>query len=97
MSDDTVTVSAKVSKQLRDKIDEIGKKIGISNRSVLVRKALESFVEGRVFSGIPTIESSTTERGSARIAIEEILGIPQQQAILAEEEGGEESKDAFED
>ena len=57
MSDDIVTVSAKLPKGLRDRLDEIGEKLGISNRSVLVRMALESFVERQESHGIPHVES----------------------------------------
>jgi len=52
-----VTVSAKLPKGLRDRLDEIGEELGISNRSVLVRMALESFVERQESDGIPPVES----------------------------------------
>ncbi|MCK5291395.1 MAG: ribbon-helix-helix protein, CopG family [Thermoplasmata archaeon] len=63
MSDDIVTVSAKVPKQLRDRIDEIREELEISNRSVLVRRALISFVKRHVSVGIPHVEFDIEEEG----------------------------------
>ena len=77
MSDDTVTVSAKVSKGLRDRLDKIGKEMGVSNRSVLLREALESFAEKHRPSGIPTAESGIGDEGEECIGLEEMFGIPQ--------------------
>ena len=77
MSDDTVTMSAKVSKDLRDRLDKIGKEMGVSNRSVLLREALESFVEKHRPSGIPTAESEIGDEGEECIGLEEMCGIPQ--------------------
>ncbi len=57
MSDNMVTVSAKLPKGLRDRLDEVGEELGVSNRSVLVRGALESFVERQGSDGIPPVES----------------------------------------
>ncbi len=61
MPNDTVVVSAKVSKALRDRIDEIREELEISNRSVLIRRALISFVERHVSVGIPHVESDIEE------------------------------------
>ncbi len=95
MSDDVVTISSKISEQLRDRIDEIGKGMGISNRSVLVRKALEAFVEGHTSGGIPPLESKTEEDEGNRTLVDEMLGIPQGSAASsrAEEKDGNRRQD----
>ena len=77
MSDDVVTISAKVPKGLRDRLDEVGEELGISNRSVLVRMALESFVERQEPDGIPPVESKTEGDERKRTGLEEMCGIPQ--------------------
>ena len=77
MSDDTVTVSAKLPKGLRDRLDEVGEELGISNRSVLVRRALESFVERQESDGIPPVESKIEGDERKRAGFEEMCGIPQ--------------------
>ncbi|MCK5291738.1 MAG: ribbon-helix-helix protein, CopG family [Thermoplasmata archaeon] len=64
MSDDTVTVSAKLPEGLRDGLDEIGEELGISNRSLLVRRALELYVERHATVGIPHEESDVGEERS---------------------------------
>ncbi len=64
MLSDTVVVSAKVSKGLRDRLDEIGKELGISNRSILVRRALELYVERHASVGIAHEESDVGEERS---------------------------------
>ena len=63
MPSDEVVVSARVPKALRDRIDEIVKELGISNRSVLVRRALISYVERHAYVGIPHTESDIEEEG----------------------------------
>ena len=77
MSDDIVTVSAKLPKGLRDRLDEIGEELEISNRSALVRMALESFVERHESDGIPRVESKTEGAERKRMGFEEMCGIPQ--------------------
>ncbi|MCK4366813.1 MAG: hypothetical protein KAW84_02560 [Thermoplasmata archaeon] len=76
MSDDLVTISAKVPRGLRDKLDGIGDDLRLSNRSVLIRKALESFVESRESVGIPPVESKIDARAKRILADREMLGIP---------------------
>ncbi|MCK5560256.1 MAG: ribbon-helix-helix protein, CopG family [Thermoplasmata archaeon] len=39
-----VTISAKVEKELRDKLDKIKTKLNLKNRSEVVRLAIKSFV-----------------------------------------------------
>ena len=77
MSDDMVTVSAKLPKGLRDRLDKVGEELGISNRSVLVRRALESFVERQESDGIPPVESKIEGEERKRTGFEEMCGIPQ--------------------
>ncbi|MEE9341947.1 MAG: ribbon-helix-helix domain-containing protein [Thermoplasmata archaeon] len=91
MSGDMVTVSAKLPKGLRDRLDEIGEELGISNRSVLVRMALESFVERHEPDGIPSVESKTEGAERKRTGFEEMFGIPRGNA--ASRQGKEEDGD----
>lgn len=86
MSDDTVTVSAKVSEQLRDRIDETGKWMGVSSRSILVRQALESFVERHESDGIPPVESKIEGNERKGTGFEEMFGIPQGNAASSRSE-----------
>lgn len=78
MSDRKVTISAKIPEGLRDKIDNIGREWGITNRSVLLRKALEAFAEKHGLSGIPTTESKIGEGDREGIGLKETCGIPQE-------------------
>lgn len=92
MSDDIVTVSAKLPKGLRDRLDEVGEERGISNRSVLVRKALESFVESHEGVGIPPVESKIDARAKRKQADRVMLGIPRENetsSSTSEEGNGE--------
>ena len=86
MSDDMVTVSAKLPKGLRDRIDEIGEELGIPNRSILVRMALESFVEWHESDGIPPVESKIEGDERERTGFEEMFGIPQGNAASSRSE-----------
>ncbi|TET90345.1 MAG: hypothetical protein E3J35_06905 [Methanomassiliicoccales archaeon] len=86
MSDDTVTVSAKLPKGLRDRIDEIGEELGIPNRSILVRMALESFVERQESDGIPPVESKIEGDERKHTGFEEMFGIPRGNAASSRSE-----------
>ena len=63
MPSDEVIVSVRVPKSLSDGIDEIAREWGISNRSVLVRMALASFVEEHAAVRLPHAECHTEEEG----------------------------------
>lgn len=78
MSDDLVTISAKVPRGLRDKLDGIGDDLRLSNRSVLIRKALESFVESHESVGIPPVESKIDARAKRKHTDRVMLGIPRE-------------------
>ena len=95
MSDDIVTVSAKLPKGLRDRLDEIGEEVRISNRSVLVRRALESFVERQESDGIPPVESKLEGDERKRTGFDEMFGIPRGNAASSrsEEEDGNRRRD----
>ena len=88
MPSDTVVVSAKVPKALRDRLDEIVEELEFSNRSILVRRALISFVERHVSVGIPHAESDI--EGS--IGRGETLDTSQEKAF-----SGEDKKDSKEE
>jgi len=92
MSGDTVTVSAKLPRDLRDGIDDIGKELAISSRSIPVRKAPESSVEEHGLSGIPTVDSEVGG-GRKEIGIEEIASIPQENTNSSERRGKEEEQE----
>ena len=92
MSGDMVTVSAKVPRALRERIDRIGKDLGISNRSVFIRKALESFVEGHGFSGIPPADSEIEGKGGKISQSKRSSVYRNTSPIPAKEEGRKESR-----
>lgn len=92
MSGDTVTVSAKLPRDLRDRIDDVGKKPGISNHSI-VGKPLESFVEEHGLGGIPTVDSEVGGGRRKNIRIEEIASTTQECTNSSETQGKEEEQE----
>ncbi len=86
MSDETVTVSAKLPEGLRDRLDEIGEELGISNRSVLVRMALGSFVERQESDCIPPVGSKIEGNERKGTGFEEMFGIQRGNAASSRSE-----------
>lgn len=64
MPGDEVRVNVRVPKSLRDVIDEISREWGISNRSVVVRMALTSFVEEHAAARFQCAKSHEEEEGT---------------------------------
>jgi len=64
MSDDTVTISAKVSKDFQKQLDQIGEKLGVTNRSNVIRSGLEYFIDAFNLGRIPAVFRISKEKDS---------------------------------
>ncbi|MEE9506334.1 MAG: hypothetical protein V3V98_04220 [Thermoplasmata archaeon] len=92
MSEDVVTISAKVKKDFQNRLDQIGKELGVTNRSNIIRSGLEYFVDAYDLGRIPAIFPISKEddgSGQLRTKVSVYPGMPPHRAIKSEETSGD--------
>lgn len=92
MEEDVVTVSAKVKQDFRNRLDQIGKELGVTNRSNIIRSGLEYFVDAYDLGRMPAIfRISKEDDGSGRLRTEDSVypGKQPHRTIKREETSGD--------
>jgi hypothetical protein len=92
MEEDMVTISAKVKKDFQNRLDQIGRALGVMNRSNVIRSGLEYFVDSYESGRIPAIfRISKEDDGSGRLRTKVSVypGIHPRRAGKSEEKGGD--------
>lgn len=92
MEEDVVTISAKVKKGFQNRLDQIGRELGVSNRSHVIRSSLEYFVDSYESGRIPAIfRISKEDDGSGRLRtkVSVFPGIRLRSAGKSEKTGGD--------
>ena len=92
MSDDTVTISAKVSKDFQKQLDQIGEKLGVTNRSNVIRSGLEYFIDAFNLGRIPAVFRISREedsQGQVRTKVQVYPGIGPYRVMKSEGKKGD--------
>ncbi len=92
MSEDVVTISAKVRKDFQNRLDQIGEELGLTSRSNIIRSGLEYFVDAYDLGRIPAILRISKEddgKGQLRTKVSVYPGIPPHRTIKSEERSGD--------